>query len=303
MFNASRASANSIINRVMSNANGIGQSKSEARANSGLKGANGHNVSDKAHSIKEVQNMRSVTTQFVNFVNENYDGKVANNINADSAKAFLEAKAQEISGGSLNTYVSTMNKIADNLQKDGIGDLSREVIQDIKSDLKEAYSLHSEHINRAYEDTQAIKDEMQNTPYALSADLQHEAGLRADDAINSGKWSVNEDNTLTVHDSKGGIDYTTTHLSDELIQRVGEAIENGYNANYSEYRETLKEAVEATGQEWSGTHGLRYNFAQERVEELRENGHSEDEARGITSLEMGHSRLDITDHYTTFQAD
>ncbi len=300
MFNASRASANSIINRVMSNANGIGQSKSEARASSGIKGANGHNVSDKAHSIKEVQNMRSVTTQFVNFVKDNYDGKVANNINADSAKAFLESKAQEISGGSLNTYVSTMNKIADNLNKDGIGDLNREAVQDIKSDLKEAYSLHSEHINRAYEDTQAIKDEMQHTPYSLSAELQHEAGLRADDAINSSKWSVNEDNTLTVHDSKGGIDYTTTHLSDELIQRVSEAVENGYNANYSDYREALKEAVEATGQEWSGTHGLRYNFAQERMEELRENGYSEDEAKGVTSLELGHSRLDITDHYTTF---
>ena len=71
MFNAMRASGNSIINRVMSNANGIGESKREARANSQIKGENGHKVSDKAHSIKELQNMRSTTTQYINYIKEN----------------------------------------------------------------------------------------------------------------------------------------------------------------------------------------------------------------------------------------
>lgn len=52
MFNSSRASANSIINRVMSNANGIGISKSKSRDKSDIRGENGHKVSDKAHSIK-----------------------------------------------------------------------------------------------------------------------------------------------------------------------------------------------------------------------------------------------------------
>jgi hypothetical protein len=66
-----------------------------------------------------------------------------------------------------------------------------------------------------------------------------------------------------------------------------------YRANYGEYREALKEAVEQTNQKWSGTHGLRYSFAQERLEELENNGYTDLEAKGQTSLEMGHSRLDI----------
>jgi len=300
MFNAQRASANAIINRVMSNANGVNQSKTEARNNSNQIGENGHKVSDKAHSIKEVQNLRTVTTQYINFVKENYAGKVANNINADSAKAFLQAKAEEVKGSTLNTYVSTMNKMADNLNKDGIGTLNRENIQSIKQELKEGYSLSKEHINRAYDNTQAIQEQMRNTTMSLSADLQIEAGLRANDAINSDKWQINPDNTLTINGSKGGITYTTAPLSDELIQKVQEAKEMGYKANYSEYREAIIEAVQSTGQEYKGTHGLRYSFAQNRLEELKERGYTETEAKGQVSLELGHSRLDITDHYTKF---
>jgi len=302
MFNAKRASANAIINRVMSNANGINQSKVEARNSSNQIGENGHKVSDKAHSIKEVQNLRSVTTQYINFVKENYAGKVAGNINAESAKAFLEAKAIEVKGSTLNTYTSLMQKVSDNLNKDGIGNLNRQDIRSIKQELKEDYSLSKEHINRAYDNTQAIQEQMRQTTMSLSADLQIEAGLRASDAINSDKWQINQDNTLTINDSKGGITYTTAPISNELIQRVQEAKEIGYRANYSEYREALKEAVQSTGQNYTGTHGLRYSFAQDRMEKLLGTGlYTRNEIKGQVSLEMGHSRLDITDHYTSFQ--
>ena len=55
------------------------------------------------------------------------------------------------------------------------------------------------------------------------------------------------------------------------MSRVREAIKNSYSVNYGEYRASLKEAVESTGQEWKGTHGLRYNYAQEALEmELQE---------------------------------
>lgn len=301
MFNARRASANAIINRVMSNANGIGRSKTEARNNSNITAENGHKVSDKAHSIKEMQNLRTVTTQYINFVKDNYAGKTAGNINAESAREFIFNKiADNVKGGTLNTYISALNKVADNLNKDNIGNLNREAIQNIKSDIKEVVELKSDHTNRAYENAEAIKQKMQDTIYALSTDLQAEAGLRANDSIDSSKWTINQNNTLTIHDSKGGLTYNTAPISHELIERVAEAKEMGYKANYEEYREALKEVAEATNQQWHGTHGLRYSFAQERIEQLREQGYTQTEAKGQVSLELGHSRLDITDHYTKF---
>ncbi len=299
MFNAMRASGNSIINRVMSNANGIGESKREARVNSKIKGENGHKVSDKAHSIKEVQNMRSTTTQYINYIKENCSGKLSQNINAQSAKGFIISKLENGNwkGSTANTNISTMNKIVDNLQKDNIGLLTRNDIKKIKTEIKQDYNLSKIHVNRAYLDPKSIIEIMKNTIMSISATLQHEAGLRSDDAINSNKWTINKDNTITVSGSKGGIQYTTKPLNTKTIQRATEAKKMSYKANYGEYREALKEAVEQTNQRWNGTHGLRYNFAQERIEELKNNEYADDEAKGQTSLEMGHSRLDIVYNY------
>ncbi len=299
MFNAMRASANSIINRVMSNANGIGESKREARAKSQIKGENGHKVSDKAHSIKEVQNLRSTTTQYINYIKENCTGKLSLNINAQSAKSFIISKLEDGSwkGSSANTNISNLNKIVDNLNKDNIGLLTRSDIKKIKTEIKQDYNLSKVHINRAYMNPNIIVEAMKYTIMAISATLQHEAGLRSDDAINSNKWTINKDNTITISGSKGGIHYTTKPLKTETIQRAIEAKKMSYKANYSEYREALKNAVEQTNQRWSGTHGLRYNFTQERIEELKNHDYADDEAKGQTSLEMGHSRLDIVYNY------
>lgn len=245
-----------------------------------------------------MQNLRSVTTQYINFVKENYTGKVASNINVESLRAFVEYKAQEVSGGTLSTYLSTLNKMADNLHKDHIGALNREAIQGIKEELKSRIELKSEHENRAYSNVEAIRQEMSYTPFSLSTELQIEVGLRAGDAINSEKWTVNvADNTLIIHDSKGGLTYQTAPLSSELINKVAEAKELGYKIGYTEYWEALKDAVTNTGQKWTGTHGLRYSFAQERLNELRQQGYTHSEAKGQVSLELGHSRLEITDHY------
>ncbi len=49
------------------------------------------------------------------------------------------------------------------------------------------------------------------------------------------------------------------------------------------------------------SHGLRYSFAQMRLTELFKQGKTFDQAKGQVSLEMGHSRLGITDVYTSFK--
>lgn len=292
-----RASGNAVIKAVMSNANGIGQSKTTARATSGVKGQNGQNISTKAHSISAVQNLRTVSTQYVNFVKDNYEGRVLENINNESIKDFIDSKLEDgVSGGTINTYISELGKFSDNLNQLGYENTNREEITAYRQELKEeGVILQGEHLDRAYDNAEQIVSDMyDNTPYGLSAELQYEAGLRADDALNSDKWTINEDNTLTITGSKGGVEYTTRELEHDLIERIGEAIENNYKGDYNEYRELLKETI---GEDYNGTHGLRYNYAQERVEELRQQGQTESEALSQTSLEMGHSREEITLHY------
>ncbi len=285
-----RASANAVINAIMSKSNGIGTSKTEARNSSNLKGQNGHKISSKAHSISSMQNLRTVTTQYVNHVKENYSGRVLENINQESIRSFLNIKQETLKGSSLNTYISALGKVADNLQELGYSNINRQEIVSYRED----FNTSKEHINRAYNNPQEIINNMQNnSPYGLSAELQYKIGLRVDDALNSQKWTINPDSTLTISGSKGGINYQTAPLSNSLLEKVREAKEQGYKGNYTEYRETLKE----NSKEWHGTHGLRYNFAQNRVLELQEQGLNYNEALAKTSLELGHSREEITLHY------
>ena len=296
-YNADRATANSIINRTLSNANGIGSSKSYSRSNSDYKGENGHKISDKVHSIKDAQNLRTVTTQYVNFIKENFEGKVNGNINKESLRAFIIQKSETVQGSTLNTYLSSLNKMQINMEKSNIGKLNSGDIKDVKKEIKEHISLKTEHTNRAYSNSNEILNNMKNTAFAISAELQVNAGLRLNDAINSEKWQINSDNTLKIVGSKGGITYTTAPLSNELIAKVIEAKEENYKINREEYRIAVKEAIEASGEQFNGSHGLRYAFAQNRVENLEKIGLTKIEAEAKTSLEMGHSRVEITGHY------
>ena len=101
-------------------------------------------------------------------------------------------------------------------------------------------------------------------------------------------------------EGKGGkereisVSVETYHAVERVLQ------ENGSNMHFdkNEYREILKDAAEASGQDYTGSHGLRWNFAEERMEELQEHTSMTYEERlQEVSWEMGHERADITEHY------
>ena len=295
-----RASADAVIKAVMKQANGIGESKSKAKAESAVRGQSGHNVSTKAHSIKSIQNLRTVTTQYIHHLKENYGNKVVNHISKETMKEILLSK--NISGGSLNTYISAMAKVADNLNRVGIHSVERNEVHSIRTELKAAgVNLQKNHVNRAPEANSIpsiIKNVENSSSFGLSARLQIETGMRIDDATNSSKWQLNDNNTIYIMQSKNGLNYTTVQVDDKLAQEVRIAISEGYKIDKTEYSKVLKESVEKTGQEYKGSHSMRYSFAQERVQELRhEYNYTYNEVLAQTSLEMAHSRLEITKFY------
>ena len=286
-----RASANAVINKIMSQSKGIGESKTEAKSRSGVVAQNGQTISTKVHSLKSTDNMRSITTQYVNFVKENYGNRVVSHLNNETMKEFIDHKLETVSQGTANTYISVLAKVSDNLNQLGINTTSRNEITSYRSELREhGNSLQKNHINRCNENPQVIVRAMEeNTPYGLSARLQYEVGLRADDTLNFSKLRLNEENSLYVQQSKNGLNYTTVPLSDETAQRVAEAISNQISVNYGAYRESLKEAVESTGQEWKGTHSLRYDAINKQ--------YSDGLSLSEIALNSGHSREEISLHY------
>ena len=295
-----RATKNSVINQVLSNANGIGESKLEAQRSSGIKGQNGQAVSSKAHSIASMKNLRTVTTQFTNFVNDNYTGKPLKNMDKDSAREWINKKIEEgTSLPTINTYISDLGKIADNLKQLGQDGLARADIHDLRRELiREHGTLQSDKIDRTNNDPQAIVQKMNDdTPFGLSASLQFEAGLRVDDAITIDKLHLKEDNTIHVIGSKNGLSYTTAPISENLAEKLLSHQEAGYKAGYTEYKDSMKEVVISLGQEWRGTHSLRYDYANTEHEKNLIEGMTPTESKYKISSEMGHTRPDITEHY------
>ena len=298
-FNLGRASAKNATNYFVSQVNGLGESKVEARNEGNEVGRNGQDLSNKLHSGKSIDNFRSVTNQYFDHVKAEH-GTLKGNINESTATAFIEGKLErgEISGSSANTYLSSMNKIG--AVQESIGHtrtIDKESIKDIAETLKDkGYDLSKPAENRAYADPSSIVANMNSyTEHGLSATLQLEAGMRSDDATNSEKWQINQsENTITIHGSKNGTEYTTSVLSNETIDRASQAKDKGYSVSYSNYREELKEA---TQESWKGTHGLRYNYAQEEMAQKLENGTEREEALKEVSEAMGHSRSEITLHY------
>lgn len=294
-FNLGRASAEAAANKFTKVMDGIGQSKAQSKAESGLKSErSGHAKSDKLHSYSSLENFRSTTKQYFDHVKTEY-GTLKGNINNDTLTDYLKGRLDrnEIKESTANTYLSSLSNIG--IAQEKMGMTNTIDVREIAGNLQdEGYTLSREYSNRAYGEPSEIIRGMEQQGYGLSASLQYEYGLRAGDATDSDKWRITESGTLEISGSKNGTTYETAPLSDEMRERVQNAIENDFGVSYSSYVSNMRDIA---GDDWNGTHGLRYNFAQERMEELQMQGYTYRDALEQTSLEMGHSRPEITEHY------
>lgn len=67
---------------------------------------NGHKVSQKIHSIKSMQNARTLATQYAEYMKA-YHGKIYQNLNSKTMRDFLQSKLDQVSGPTVNIYIST----------------------------------------------------------------------------------------------------------------------------------------------------------------------------------------------------
>jgi len=153
-------------------------------------------------------------------------------------------------------------------------------------------------INRAYANLEAIKVHMHGI-HALSFQLQKDYGLRATAATNIKPEQLKPGNKLELVKEGGK---RQTIKIDPLLHKQLRALTSqgkGLYVPYDQYLKSFKEAVKLSGQKYTGTHGLRYSYAQDKMNNLRAQGFSGKKAKRMVAsdLGLGHKRLDITDHY------
>ena len=160
---------------------------------------------------------------------------------------------------------------------------------------------------------------------ALSTQIAYAAGLRAHELATlekaelrpaderpalEDKFSYRDGEKYTVV-GKGGLCREVLipkNLSEQLENRRLETpqmvtdrgihYEKNYNIGVGRaFSQSFSRASEAQ-LDWShGAHGLRHSYAQERMDELRDNGAERNHALEVVSQELGHFRPEITETY------
>ena len=304
-----RGSVSSQMGHVWSQIDGIGVSKAETRAESALQSIDGQRaVSGLVHSLEYKDEIFKTGVQLGNFAREEFGIKNMEKIDGEIVQRFIDQKIEAgVSAGTLNNQISHLAKIETALERIA-ENAGREYEGFSRADLKEARETiqdranSTEHINRAYESPGAIISNLERNEY-IAGRLQLEHGLRVAEATRINEKQLNG-NTLT-YEGKGGKEQVK-ELSSTLASSIRSSMENGrFSVNENHYRESLRESARVEGQKYTGSHGLRYSYAQatytERYESNREAGMSTKEAHSDalshTSQEMGHNREEITTYY------
>ncbi len=270
-------SINYQVSKIIKEHNGIGKSKLEARNSSGEIAESGHKVSDKFHSYKSLDNARNDLTNLAKYAKSEYGIKDMSKINQEVVGSWIRSK--DIGYNTASNYLSEINKVHEHLS------INKEHVKELRAELKT--ELHSPTLGtRAYKNLESVKVPLRSD---IAFKLQRDYGLRLREATHV-KESQLSGNNLSVN-GKGGKEITK-ELKPADAQQLRNAIrENSgiYKVNQKTYSRDVQTGIEATGQEYNGTHGIRHSYAQNQLI----NGATKQEV----SEAMGHVREEITNIY------
>lgn len=294
--------AQTIVDNILA----IGQSKklmktSEEYSVPHLKG--GLKTSPYIHSYKSRDEVFKRCIDLFDFAQKNYGKKDLQAITGEEVKAFVQSKVDKgLKERSIATYISQLEKIRFSLslmpknEKRGHLELfTREDLVECKAIAKTAQK--SDHKNRAYRDPLKLIDAITDEKCKIVAEIQCKYGLRISEARKLNEKNFIDENTIKVK-GKGGYEIIKT-LAEDLVKRIKAIFVKEKKLLVTEkvYSEALKKASKESRQRYQGSHGLRYNYAQNEYAKLLIKGYEPLVAQKMVSEEMGHHRADITMHY------
>jgi len=294
----------SVINQVQTVFKTIirfGESKHEAKAIAREGGAKtwhdvGKNIN--IYSYATADSYREIAIQAFSYIKETFGVKDITKIEAQHVNSFLESKIEE------NIKYSTFQKYAAALEKLEVA-LEKFTGQKYNFDLTEARELAQNtltrtDVHRAYKNPKIVINAIFNKTYRILAQAQLESGFRVHE-LNHLKLSQFSDNSHSITVQGKGGKIRETELNQKTYDVLKSIVENSRDKklifNPDSYRQHIKLACEATNQQYQGTHGFRWNFAQNTFHQLQSEGKSYEESLSVVSKLIGHERSDITEHY------
>lgn len=230
-----------------------------------------------------------VWNPFGDFVKEEYSVKDFEKITAEHVVAYMDKKVEE------GVAKQTLEKICS-----GLGALERALNSlkpghdfssrfDVLHQAKELEQLRDGHHDRAYNDPHRVISNLQTEEHRIGARIQTEGGARLEGVSLIKPDQLRGLNTDQFTGKTVGLIYTeekggkggTVMMSPETYTDLKDYIEDHgrFSLDEREYQRDVEQAARASGEDPEGTHGFRWNFAQERVEELQAHKLTYEEAR------------------------
>ena len=295
---------------LKSGINKIGESKHQAKESARADGARTwHEVGKKlgVHSYATADAYRDVWRSLLKETRNTFNVKNIEKLSKEHVQNFLMLKSNSVAMATFNQYAAACEKLetALNMYARQQG-TAREYNFSISSMRKGVSGLRKFEGTRAYDNPKILINSIDNPVFKLAASIQHEGGARIKEAdlINPTQLRGLVNNNGKIHIDKRGAKGGKPRdifVSKDSYQQLCEIVsKNGVFdiGSKDKYRQSLKIAAEKTGQKYTGSHGLRWNFAQNRMDYHMTHGGLTYEA-GLVAVsdEMGHVRGDITEHY------
>ena len=291
--------------------NRIGTSKhadKEAFRNSTDKKANWHEIGQNTgiYSYSTADDYREIWISAFRYAKAHFGVKDIETITGEHLQGYLLAKIDlEVKHATFMQYAAALEKlaVAFNMyaEKHETGN-EYNFSDDINVARKKAHkTLQRFDGVRSYENPEELIEMLTNPTYRLVASIQYIGGARMDEVYGIMPDSIRSDNRVTVKGKGGKIRDITIHPEDhkilsEILKRDGH-----FKFDKGKYLYHLKKASIASEQKHNASHGLRWNFAQNRMQEVQKEGRVYEQGLVIVSQEMGHERADITEHYLNYK--
>ena len=294
-----RGSAVNQVHQIFGAIAKIGESKHDAKNEARELGAKtwhqvGKNIN--VYSYKTLDDYQDIAIDAFKYIKENFNIKDITKIQAEHINSFLESKIEA------NVKYSTFQKYAAACEKLEVA-LSKYTNQNYDFNLKDTRELAQKVLertdaHRAYENPQKLIDAIQSDKYRVLAEAQLTGGFRVHE-LNHLKMSQFRENSVVVQGKGGKV--REIQLNEKTYSELKSLAEKSDNQKLvfspDAYRNELKSAAKHSNQEYQGSHGLRWNYAQNLFSEMQRQGKSYEESLFVVSHALGHNRPDITEHY------
>ena len=250
------------------------------------------------HSWAEYDKFKSAITSLAHFCNAEFGLRRVTDISPKMVSSFLGKVSQMgYSKNSVNGFITQIEKLASfcNMplhdkaivpykQSDAYMNLE-------KKDTETRAYAHPERIIDALGSVGSREDVVEKMQFSASLSLNY--GLRINDACH---FKTLPDSKI-LYNSKNGM-RTVKVLASEDHTKAKSLSENGkYNLSVNTIKAAWGKACDYAGENRTGLHGLRHNFAQNLYSDLRDRGLTHKEACLVCSKELNHSRPEITERY------